>query len=84
MPKNKNNALKGGYKYKQIMRRYGKKNTETVRKVVRIQEPQHLSPPVYIFSSTVESEVEIEYSYTQALPQKPKVIPKSGNTRGEG
>lgn len=82
--KNKNNKIKGGYKYKQIMRRYGKKNTEPVLKVVRKREFQNITNPVYTVSSTVISTVEIEYSYTPASPEKPKILPKPGIHRGEG
>ena len=86
MTKNKNNALKGGYKYKQIMRRYGKKNNEPVLKVIRKREAQNISNPVYIVSSTVLSTVEIEYSYMPSPPPLPKVkiVPKAGTKRGEG
>ena len=84
MTKNKNNALKGGYKYKQIMRRFGKKNNEPVHKVIRKREIQSISNPVYTVSSTVLSTVEIEYSYMPSPPPKVKIVPKAGNNRGEG
>ena len=84
MTKNKNNALKGGYKYKQIMRRYGKKDPEPVRKVVRQKDIQYISNPAYTVSSTVLSPVEIEYSYTPSPPKMVKIIPKAGIKRGEG
>lgn len=84
MTKNKNNALKGGYKYKQIMRRYGKKNNEPVLKVIRKRENQTISNPVYTADSTVLSTVQIEYSYVPAPPPKVKTVSKTGIRRGEG
>ena len=84
MTKNKNNALKGGYKYKQIMRRYGKRNSEPALKVIRKREIQCISNPVYTVSSTVLSNVAIEYSYMPSPPSKGKIVQKSGNNRGEG
>jgi hypothetical protein len=84
MTKNKNNALKGGYKYKQIMRRYGKRKSEPALKVIRKREIQSISNPVYTFSSTVLSPVEIEYSYTPSPPPAVKIVPKAGKIRGEG
>lgn len=84
MTKNKNNALKGGYKYKQIMRRYGKRNSEPALKVIREREIQSISNPVYTVSSTVLSTVEIEYFYTPSPPPKVKIVPKAGNNKGEG
>lgn len=84
MTKNKNNALKGGYKYKQIMRRYGKKNNEPVLKVIRKREIQSITNPVYTISSTVLSTLEIEYSYMPSPPTSVKIVPKAGNNRGEG
>jgi hypothetical protein len=84
MSKNKNNALKGGYKYKQIMRRYGKKNTEPVLKVIRRLEAQTISNPVYTTTSTIVSEIKIEYSYSPAPPPKVKIVPKPAVKRGEG
>ena len=84
MSKNKNNALKGGYKYKQIRKRYGKQNTEPVLKVIRKREAQFISNPVYTVSSTVNAPVRIEYSYTPAQPQKAKIVPKPVIKRGEG
>ncbi len=84
MTKNKNNALKGGYKYKQIMRRYGKKNTEPSLKVIRKKEYQSISNPVYTVSSTVLMPGKIEYSYVQSPPKKVNSIPKAGTKRGEG
>ena len=84
MSKNKNNKISGGYKYKQIMRRYGKKNTEPVLKVIRKREVQSLANPDYIVSSTVVAPIEIEYTYLPAAPPKVKLMPKPGIKRGEG
>lgn len=84
MAKNKNNALKGGYKYKQIMRRFGKKEGEPVRKVIRKREVQSLINPTYTSSTTVADPVAIEYSYIPAPLPKVKIIPKPGIKRGEG
>jgi hypothetical protein len=84
MAKNKNNALKGGYKYKQIMRRYGKKEGEPVRKVIRKTEVQSLINPSYTSTITVADQIAIEYSYIPAPPPKVKTIPKPGIKRGEG
>ena len=84
MTKNKNKVLKGGYKYKQIRRRFGKKNPEPVRKVIRTKELQNLSNPVYTSSSTIPPPVEFEYFYTPSPPKKPKIVPKPGRSRGEG
>ena len=84
MAKNKNNALKGGYKYKQIMRRFGKKEGEPVRKVIRERDVQSLINPTYTSSTTVADPVEIEYSYIAPPPPKAKTMPKPGIKRGEG
>ena len=76
MTKNKNNApLKGSFKYKQIMKRYGKRNPEPVRKVVRVKELPVLSQQVYTSSNTGLSPVAIEYSYIPAQPKKTKNLP---------
>jgi hypothetical protein len=84
MAKNKNNALKGGYKYKQIMRRFGKKNNEPVRKVIRRRDVQSIVNTTYTSNTTGVDPIEIEYTYVQAPPPKPKVVPKPGIKRGEG